>query len=83
MSCARGCCESQREHYLSLRLSAEATPSRRPQAIEKLNIEKRWKADHAAYRRLRKDGLHPRTSVGAAEMEKRATSAAQIEGRPE
>lgn len=40
-----------------------------------------WDKDMPAYKRLRKNGLQPRGIDGAAEIEKRATTEAQVEGR--
>lgn len=42
---------------------------------------KNWDKDMPAYKRLRRDGLQPKSIDGAAAIEARATSAAQVEGR--
>ena len=83
MSCARGCCPDQRAHYLSVAVSAAATPTRRAEVNATVAMEKEWDKDHAAYRRLRKDGFQPRSSKGAAKVEARATTRAEVEGTPE
>lgn len=69
MPCARGCCGSQREHYLSVRLSAEATPSSKAVLVEQLERDKRVKADCAAYRRLVKAGMDNHKVEGSADRE--------------
>ena len=70
MSCLRGCCESQREHYLSLRLSAYATPSSKEAVVEASERDKTVKADCAAYRRLVKAGKDPGRIDGSVEVER-------------
>jgi hypothetical protein len=42
-----------------------------------------WDKDMPAYRRLRKQGYQPRGIDGSARLEATATSAAQIESRPD
>ena len=42
-----------------------------------------WDKDMPAYRRLRQQGFQPRSIDGAARLESTATSAAQVEGRPD
>jgi hypothetical protein len=42
-----------------------------------------WDKDMPAYRRLRQQGYQPRSIDGAARLEATATSAAQVEGRPD
>lgn len=42
-----------------------------------------WEKDMPAYKRLRQNGLQPKTIDGAAALEARATTAAQIESRPD
>jgi len=42
-----------------------------------------WDKDMPAYRRLRKQGYQPRSIDGSARLEATATSAAQVEGRPD
>lgn len=51
--------------------------------VESINqTEKNWNKDLPAYKRLRENGLQPKSVDGAAELEKRATTAAQVESRP-
>lgn len=42
---------------------------------------KNWDKDMPAYKRLRQNGLQPKSIDGAAAVESRATTAAQVEGR--
>lgn len=70
MSCARGCCPSQAEHYKSL-VFGVAPPEN--------GYTKRFDADMDAYVRLRKDGLQPPRVDGAADLEKRADTREQVE----
>jgi len=46
-------------------------PTRRPEAAETAAREKRWERDMDAYKRLRQEGLHPKTIDGAADAELR------------
>lgn len=48
-------------------------------AAIKNDMERRWSKDHAAYRRLVKDGLQPKTLDGAAALEQRANTRAEVE----
>jgi hypothetical protein len=41
--------------------------------------EKQWNVDMPAYKRLRKDGLQPKSIDGSAEMEKKAKHEWQVE----
>ena len=41
--------------------------------------EKRWNRDMPAYKRLRKNGLQPKSVDGAAKLESQATTKQQIE----
>jgi len=50
--------------------------------VAKINQRaKNWDKDMPAYKRLRQEGLQPKSIDGAAAVEARATSAAQVEGR--
>jgi hypothetical protein len=44
--------------------------------------EKNWQKDMPAYKRLRAEGLQPKTIDGCAAVEQLATSKHQIEGTP-
>lgn len=59
---------------LSIRLSAEATPNRRPQPVDINRRDKVLEKDLAAYKRLRHDGLQPRGIDGSAAAENRVNS---------
>lgn len=65
----------------SVSIAPSATPSRNGgnRVVEQNQMEKRWTVDHAAYRRLVKNGLQPKTLDGAAHLEREATHAAEIE----
>ena len=71
MSCVRGCCETQAEHYRSVRLSTGPTQTSRK--------ESQLDTDLAAYKRLTQNGVKPKTFVGAAEFERKAQSKVEIE----
>ena len=81
MSCARGCCESSREHYLSVRLSSTCTPSREgaPRTRHIENTEKRWERDFAAVKQMKREGIVPKTTEGAADLLNRANTRTEIE----
>jgi len=53
------------------------------EAVSHINQrEKNWSKDMPAYKRLRKEGLQPKTIDGCAAVEQLATSRHQIEGTP-
>lgn len=62
MTCARGCCPTQREHYRSL---VFATP---PAESDKFRggYTKHFDADMDAYVQLRRDGVQPDRVDGSA-----------------
>jgi hypothetical protein len=62
-----------------VRISSAATPTRRQQVQHIANKEAVLDKDLDAYKRLRNDGLQPRKIDGAAEVEKRAETKAQVE----
>jgi hypothetical protein len=47
--------------------------------MEVVNMEKRWDKDLPAYKRLRKQGYQPKSTEGAAALERDATSRFEIE----
>ena len=65
----------------SINIAPSATPSRRggSEAATNKATEQRWEQDHPAYRRLRANGLQPRSLDGAAELESRAVDRFEIE----
>lgn len=79
MSCDRGCCPTNRDHWLSIAVAPSATPSRHPQAVEVNEREKRWQKDMPAYKAIRKNGLQPKQIDGCAELQTRATTQQEIE----
>lgn len=66
----------------AVQVAPSATPSRRggARAASVNATEKRWSADMAAYKRLRKEGLQPVQIDGCAAVEKHASDRVQIEG---
>lgn len=48
-------------------------------ARAKNHVERQWSVDHDAYRRLRANGVQPRSSEGAARIEARANTVAEVE----
>lgn len=74
MPCARGCCPSPAAHFRTLTLVGTSSFSR--------SREREFDRDQAAYRRLRANGVTPRTPVGAARLEATARTAAEVERRP-
>ena len=79
MACARGCCATQREHYLSVGISAAAMPSRSGPVVAKLNSDKLFSKDGDAYKRLRKEGLQPERINGCAALETVADTKFEVE----
>ena len=76
MSCDRGCCPSPKEHYKSLTFTyrGEGSYHQRDRQLAK---------DRDAYKRLRDEGLQPRSVDGSHRVEQTASTPAQVEGRPE
>lgn len=72
MPCARGCCATQADHWRSIQLNG------RPPS-EQSGMEKRWKVDMPAYKRLRRNGLQPRGIDGSAALEKHASTKMEVE----
>lgn len=82
MSCGKPCaCDTYLAHIRSVSVAPSATPSRNGghHAMVANETEKGWAEDHAAYRRMVKNGLQPAVLDGAAHMESHATSAAEVE----
>jgi hypothetical protein len=65
----------------SFRVAPSATPSRNEGQFAADNVakEQRWQTDHAAYRRLVKDGMQPHTLDGASELERYARDKVEVE----
>lgn len=75
MTCARGCCPSPAEHYKSLRFldRGEGSYHQRDRQLTR---------DRDAYKRLRMEGLQPRSVDGSHKVEATASTPAEVEGRP-
>lgn len=59
------------------------TTTTRGAKVEEINTRaKNWDKDMPAYKRLRQNGLQPKSIDGAAAVEARATTAAEVEGKP-
>lgn len=79
MTCARGCCETQLEHYRSVSISPAATPTRSGvRYAQTTQLEKNWNKDIPAYKRLVKGGVQPDTVDGASKLEQAVDAGAQI-----
>lgn len=65
----------------SVSFAASAMPSRAggAEALATNERERRWDRDRPAYKRLRQDGLQPRSIVGAAAVEARANHPKEVE----
>lgn len=70
MSCRRGCCETQAEHYKSVAIFG---PSSQRDAA------RREDADMHAYKRLVQSGVQPKKIEGAAELERGAETKHEVE----
>jgi len=81
MPCNRGCCATNREHWLSVGVAPSATPTRGHGivAVETNAREARWQKDMPAYKRLREDGLQPKGIDGCAEVEAKASTVFEVE----
>lgn len=60
---------------------SNSTTTRGRRVAEINQTARNWDKDMPAYKRLRKNGLQPRSIDGSAELERRATTEAQVEGR--
>lgn len=63
----------------SVSMDSSCTPNRRKDAARINQTEARWHKDMDAYKRLRKDGLQPKSIDGSANVEKKADHAYQVE----
>lgn len=70
MSCRRGCCATQAEHYKSVAIFG---PSKQRDAV------RREEADLHAYKRLVQSGVQPKAIAGAAELERGAETKHEVE----
>ena len=79
MTCNCWKCKEGRPCIRTVTIAAAATPSRRPQAVKYSTRDKQWEKDHAAYRRLRKQGIQPGGLDNCAQMETMARTRYEIE----
>lgn len=78
MPCTKGCCDTQREHWLSVGIAPSATPTRSGAA--QINAtEDQWSKDMDAYKSMRRQGLQPRGIDGADHLAAIATDPLEIE----
>lgn len=63
----------------TLRVSASAMPTRRAVTSEGLREERRLAKDLPAYKRLRMEGMQPRSTTNAAKLEATANSRYEVE----
>ena len=62
-----------------IRMGMNTTTTRGQQVAAINQTEKNWNKDMPAYKRLRKDGLQPKSIDGAADLEKKAKHEWQVE----
>lgn len=80
MACGKPCnCASYREHLLSVGFAASAMPSRHATVADTTVREKKLDKDLDAYKRLRADGLQPKSIYGTDRLEKHADHALEVE----
>ena len=65
-----------------VQIGSNSTTTRGAQVAEINQRAKNWDKDLPAYKRLRKEGLQPKTIDGCHAVEQLATSRHQIEGTP-
>jgi hypothetical protein len=66
---------------LGVRMGANSTTTRGAKVAETNQTARNWDKDMPAYKRLRKEGLQPRSVDGSAHLEATAKTEAQVEGR--
>lgn len=64
-----------------VQIGSNSTTTRGAQVAEINQRAKNWDKDMPAYKRLRQNGLQPKSIDGAAALEARSETAAQVEGR--
>lgn len=80
MDCGKPChCESYRSHLLSVGFAASALPSRKGTVSTVEAKERTLDGDLDAYKRLRQDGLQPKSVDGSRRLEQRAEHAIEVE----
>lgn len=73
MSCKRGCCASQKEHFRSVAVAPRFNEVGRP---EQRDVAMAY--DMASYKAMRSQGLQPPHIAGCYDLARRATSEAEI-----
>jgi len=81
MSCKRGCCPTQLDHYKSIGIAAAALPTRggARAAVSINEKERRWERDHKAVAECARMGVVPKQVDGTADLMDRASSKFEIE----
>ena len=74
MSCTRGCCRSQAEHFRSVNLAHKAL-------VAGNQADEKCARDLVSYKTLVDQGYEPYKMTGAYELARDAKTAAEIEGR--
>jgi hypothetical protein len=63
----------------AIHMGTNSTTTRGGMVASTNNTERNWQKDMPAYRRLRQEGLQPKSIDGAARIESRATEKWQVE----
>lgn len=73
-------CENFREHAMGINIAPSAMPSRRQGAdvAASNKAEQRMSKDHAAYKRMKAEGLQPKSVRGVAKVEAGADDVREI-----
>ena len=83
MACARGCCATPRDHYLSVGISSTCLPNKGGPITAIKKREESWEKDMPAYKALREQGLQPPRIDGSAELASKAETKFEINrGKP-
>lgn len=67
------------KYYGNINFSPSAMPTRNSDVALRNSHEKQLEKDLPAYARLRSEGMQPKSTVGAAEIESRANSRYEVE----
>lgn len=67
------------KYYGSVNFSPSSMPTRSSDAATRNAHERQLEKDLPAYKRLRDEGMQPKSTVGAAELETRATTKYEVE----
>ena len=66
-----------------VRMGSNSTTTRGARVAEINATERGWNRDMPAYKRLRRQGYQPKQIDGCADLEVRASTAAEVESRPD